>query len=115
MEHSFKRAANGELAVEELRKAQDSEQAESAVPDILFLDLKMPVMSGFDVLAWIKARPVFGRLKVVVLSGSNDAQDRVRAAELGAAHYLVKPINEEQLREQMAGVTRSGRAQKEAA
>src|SRR6266404_160025 len=40
-------------------------------PDLLLLDLKMPKMNGFDVLAWLKGRPDMGSLPVVVLSSSS--------------------------------------------
>lgn len=100
LRHAFKRAANGQLAIDALKAALDGPHGAGAIPDILFLDLKMPVMNGFDVLQWIRSGPVFGRTRVVVLSGSNDSADRARASELGAADYLVKPISEKELREQ---------------
>jgi CheY-like chemotaxis protein len=61
-------------------------------PVLMFLDLKMPVMNGFDVLAWIRERVLAFPLQVMVLSGSDDPRDRARALELGAEDYLVKPI-----------------------
>src|SRR5688572_6594862 len=59
-------------------------------PKVVFLDLQLPLKSGFDVLHWLKAsgleKPV-----IVVLSSSNSPHDRTRSAELGAADYAVKP------------------------
>ena len=62
-------------------------------PFLIFLDLKMPVMSGFDVLQWLKNSGL--KPQVIVLSGSNDQADRSRAFSLGATDYLVKPISSE--------------------
>jgi CheY-like chemotaxis protein len=61
-------------------------------PLLVFLDLKMPIVSGFEVLTWLGGQDIRRKLKVVVLSGSDDKSDRERAAKLGAAHYMVKPI-----------------------
>jgi len=69
------------------------------MPDLIFLDLKMPVMNGFEVLEWIRQQPFAGSFQVIVLSGSDHQEDQERAQALGACHYLVKPIRAEQLRE----------------
>jgi len=98
--HTLKRARNGKLAVEALKEAIEAPEA-GVLPHIIFLDLKMPIMGGFDVLEWIRSSPASGRSSVVVLSGSDEAADRAKASELGAHSYLVKPITESQLREQL--------------
>lgn len=61
------------------------------LPDLLVLDLKMPRLGGFEVLAWIQERPEFKRLPAVVMSSSNQERDIQRARGLGAADYFVKP------------------------
>ncbi len=61
-------------------------------------------MSGFDVLAWIRQRPTFAAMKVVMLSGSAAASDTARAAELGANDYLVKPPNTAELQRVLQGI-----------
>lgn len=60
-------------------------------PDLIFLDLKMPNMNGFEVLEWIRDNPMNPPLKVIVLTGSEEPADRVKAQDLGAAAYLIKP------------------------
>lgn len=57
---------------------------------VLFLDIKMPRMTGHDVLEWVRAQPRLGGLKVVMLSSSDDPTDLARAKELGADGYLIK-------------------------
>lgn len=71
-------------------------------PDLVFLDLKMPTLTGFDVLAWIREHRFVPPLDVSVLSGSEHASDVQRAKELGASAYYVKPLTAEQLRSRFA-------------
>jgi CheY-like chemotaxis protein len=86
------RAANGKLAIQMLEEIFNGDPQPQRAPDFVFLDLKMPVMSGFEVLEWIKHSHNSKGLRVIVLSGSNDQADRARAEGLGASEYLVKPI-----------------------
>jgi len=67
-------------------------------PDLVFLDLKIPSFTGFEVLAWIRERLFDPALDVAVLSGSEHASDIQRAHALGATGYYVKPLSVEQLR-----------------
>jgi CheY-like chemotaxis protein len=73
-----------------LQSAFDAE--EQSLPETIFLDLKMPLMNGFEVLEWMSTQPFAHSIRVVVLSGSEQQHDRQRASELGAAEYVVKPI-----------------------
>jgi len=60
------------------------------LPDMIFLDLKMPGRDGFDVLAWIRHEQK-SKVPVAVLTSSPEEIDRKRARELGADCYLLKP------------------------
>jgi len=60
------------------------------IPSALILDLKMPHLDGFQVLEWLQSRPPFGHLLVLVHSGSDLEEDKLRAMQLGAAAYFVK-------------------------
>lgn len=94
---SFVRARNGKIAIEMLQSG-----AECGQPvEVLFLDLKMPVMSGFEVLEWLRSANLTKNPRVLVLSGSNDHTDRLRAVSLGAADYIVKPISASDLRQRI--------------
>lgn len=64
---------------------------EYPVPSLLFTDLSMPHMNGFDLLRWLRARPEFSSLPVIVLTGSQGDIDMKQACQLGADSYLVKP------------------------
>src|SRR6266404_4421712 len=66
-------------------------------PALFFLDLKMPLMDGFDVLAWLRARPASKSMPVIVLTSSNQEKDIEQAKQLGADDYRVKPQQFEDL------------------
>jgi CheY-like chemotaxis protein len=60
-------------------------------PHLICLDIKMPRMSGFDVLAWIRHRPRYAALPVVVFTSSDQQADIDKAYRLGANAYITKP------------------------
>lgn len=74
---------------------------EYPLPSLLLLDIKMPFMSGFEVLAWKRAHPEFQDLPAVVLTSSEMSRDIEEAYRLGAKEYLVKPSTFEGLVEQV--------------
>jgi len=90
--------SNGEVAINYLKGLDEfSDRTLYPLPQFIFLDLKMPVMGGFDVLQWIKNNSAI-QIPVSVLSSSPEDQDMRRARELGAACYLIKPPTPEKLR-----------------
>jgi CheY-like chemotaxis protein len=88
-------AIDGAAAVHHLEGVLDGTAPH---PDFIFLDLKIPTFTGFEILAWIRDRPFNPPLDVAVLSGSEHASDIQRAHALGASAYYVKPLSVEQLR-----------------
>jgi len=70
---------------------------EFPLPDLLLLDLKLPHISGFQVLQWLRQQPCLKRLLVVVLSSSGRPEDMARAYSLGANAYLTKPHEPKEL------------------
>ena len=87
---SFHHATDGAQAIDFLENASRSE--EPSLPQIIFLDLKMPTVNGFEVLDWINKQTFSSQIQVIVLSGSEYEEDKQRAEKLGAAAYLVKPV-----------------------
>src|SRR5688572_32912528 len=65
---SLLRAENGKVAIELLKESRSAGEA----PILIFLDLKMPVLSGFEVLEWLRFSDFERAPRVIVLSGSND-------------------------------------------
>ena len=61
-------------------------------PDLVLLDILMPVMDGFEVLQKLKEKQEWKDIKVIVLSALNSNEDIVRAFNLGADDFITKPI-----------------------
>jgi CheY-like chemotaxis protein len=74
-----------------------SDRRRYPMPGLIILDIKMRLMDGFEVLAWVQTRPDLQKLPAVILTGSSDERDRKRALELGALDYRVKPQKNGQL------------------
>jgi CheY-like chemotaxis protein len=69
------------------------------LPVVMLLDLKLPRLSGLELLEWMQRQPGLNHLPVVVLTSSRENRDLERAYELGANSYLVKPVAFESLLE----------------
>jgi CheY-like chemotaxis protein len=83
--------ADGEETIAFLRRQLPArDRTESLLPDLLLLDLRMPVKDGFDVLKWLRAQHV-NRMTVVVLTDTMQPDHIRRALELGADLFQVKP------------------------
>lgn len=65
------------------------------LPKVIFLDLKLPLVDGFEVLRRIKSDERTKIIPVVILSSSRETKDIARAYELGANSFIVKPVDAE--------------------
>jgi signal transduction histidine kinase/CheY-like chemotaxis protein len=65
--------------------------AESEAPDVILSDIGLPGMDGYELARQLRARPAFGRVVLVALSGYGRDEDRRLAAEAGFDHHMVKP------------------------
>lgn len=74
-----------------LHQGAYADQEKYPLPFVIFMDLKLPYLDGFEVLSWIRAQPALQSIVVVVLSGSDETRDHQKAYALGARTYLVKP------------------------
>jgi DNA-binding response OmpR family regulator len=79
--HTVWLAADGEAGLQVTREV---------LPDIVFLDIRLPRMDGFQVLAALRGDPATAALPVVILSNYGSDEMRQRGMELGARDYLVK-------------------------
>jgi CheY-like chemotaxis protein len=70
-----------------------SERAEWPLPALLLLDLAMPGLDGFGVLEWIRQRPEYNNVIVVILTMYKDSRNIERAYRMGANSFLAKPDN----------------------
>ena len=84
-----------------IRKAENGLEAMREIiaekPNLIFLDIMMPIMDGFQVLEQIRKNPDYASIKVVVLSAINSNEDIVKAYNLGANDFITKPIMLEKL------------------
>lgn len=87
-------ASNGEEAMFCLRKRGKYHAAQR--PDLILLDLNMPIMDGREVLAQIKADPDLKRIPVVVLTTSKAEEDILKTYNLHANCYITKPVDLDQ-------------------
>jgi diguanylate cyclase (GGDEF)-like protein len=66
-------------------------------PDVVFLDINMPEVDGFEILQTIRASRTTQHLPVIVLTSNTDAATKLKALELGATDFLEKPIDSSEL------------------
>jgi CheY-like chemotaxis protein len=91
---------DGEAAIRWLKeKAASSGPGDPDRPWVIILDLKMPRISGLEVLEWIRRQPDWRRIPVIAFTSSRESEDIRRAYELGVNSYMVKPVPFDQLRE----------------
>jgi CheY-like chemotaxis protein len=83
---------NGEEAIKYLSgRGPYTDRDSYPLPALLLLDLKMPLLNGFELLAWLQRQLDLRTLPAVVLSSSGFDFDIQRALQLGARDYMVKP------------------------
>ncbi len=81
-------ARDGRSALEEIREHH---------PNLMLLDIMMPVMDGWSVLEQMQAIPPEDRPRVIVVSARSSLRDRAKAAQLGADAFVPKPFNVDDL------------------
>jgi len=81
----------------EVRIAHDGEQALDTMrnfrPDVAFLDIGMPLLSGYEVAEAVRAEPWGREMKLIAVTGWGQADDKQRARTAGFDQHLVKPID----------------------
>jgi len=96
---------DGQAAIQYLSGDADyADRARYPIPFLILLDLRLPKLSGFEVLAWIRDQPELAGLIIVVLTGSEQVLDITKAHDLGANSYLVKPGDFNELVEMVKGI-----------
>lgn len=87
--HDVRMATNGEQALDEVRAFH---------PEVVFLDIGLPRLDGYEVARRLRTRPEGKDVKLVALTGWGHEEDRQRSREAGFDHHLVKPVNARTLR-----------------
>ena len=89
----FHIAVDGSEVIRYLRgEGKFSDRTAFPFPRFMLLDLKMPLVSGFDVLEWLRNHPDCRVVPTIVMSASKLDIDVKRAYQLGANAYFVKPV-----------------------
>ncbi len=66
---------------------------EGNCPALIITDMRMPLMSGNEFLAFLKSNPLYKSIPVIILSSAEGTDERIRAFEAGADDYIVKPFS----------------------
>lgn len=85
---------DGEVAIQYLKgRGRYADRTQFPIPQIFLLDLKMPRVNGFEVLAWRQRRAQWKCLPTIVLTASYSGEDINQAYKLGANSFLTKPAD----------------------
>ena len=71
---------------------------QSAPPDLILLDIMMPVMNGYEVAQKLKSDPNTAPIPIILVTALNDISDRVKGLEAGADDFLTKPVDKSELK-----------------
>jgi two-component system, chemotaxis family, response regulator Rcp1 len=88
-------AKDGRMAMDIFKKENVSPNV--SVPDLVILDLNLPKVHGFDILAYMKATPNLRSIPVVVMTGSLNREDEKRARSMGVTDYCNKPATADEM------------------
>jgi two-component system, NtrC family, sensor kinase len=102
-------AGDGQEAVRFLQKTVGSETE----IDLVLLDMRMPAMSGLDVLAWIRSHPDLRYTRVVLLTAAAGSHEKVEALSAGADDYITKPYYPQELLARVKTILRTQQLEKQ--
>ena len=91
MDNHIKFISNGQEALDFLLNLEASSMADELIA--LFLDLKLPSLSGLELLQRLRLRDEFQHLPVIVMTSSNDPKDLEECSRLKVTNYVSKPVS----------------------
>jgi DNA-binding response OmpR family regulator len=108
IKHTLER--NGEAAVETASAGDVAlRMAAERIPDLIILDLNLPVVSGVDVCRILRSRPDTAQTPIIMLTARTSESDRVSGLDSGADDYVTKPFSLRELAARVRAVMRRGR------
>lgn len=87
--YNVRLTTNGKLAIE---------SAKRKCPDLFILDVKMPILNGYEVCKILKSDPVTKNAPVIFITGSIESDDREKGYAVGGIGYLIKPFDSHALK-----------------
>ena len=103
---------NGDARVDIVERGDTAVQAVLAeVPDLVVLDINLPIVNGFDVCRMLRARPATSHVPIIMLTARGAETDRVSGLEIGADDYITKPFSLRELVARVKAVLRRGAAE----
>ena len=92
VQHSLRVLRDGNEAVAYLNgEGVHADRGLHPLPAVIFLDLRLPLQSGLEVLKWIKSQSSLAQIPVIILTSSRSPEEMEAAYRLGANSYLAKP------------------------
>ena len=76
------------------------------IPDLVISDLNVPKLNGLELIAQIKASDFFNSIPIMILSGEDSSEMRIKCLNAGADDYVVKPFNPRELEERIRVILR---------
>ncbi len=77
------------------------------IPDLILTDINMPVIDGWNLLTNLKMSMFFKKIPVIILSGIEKSNERIKFLQAGAEDYLVKPFSPEELRLKLINISKN--------
>ncbi len=108
IKHALER--DGHIRVDLVRTGDEALKAVvDAPPDLIILDLNLPVLSGFEVCRILRSRPLTRQLPIIMVTARTNEIDRVSGLDLGADDYVTKPFSPRELAARVRAVLRRRR------
>jgi DNA-binding response OmpR family regulator len=112
--HTLER--NGEMVVEVASSGDQAlKLASEHPPDLVVLDLNLPVLGGLEVCRLLRTRPATARVPIIMLTARGTEGDRVTGLDAGADDYITKPFGLRELSARVRAVLRRGKGEDPAA
>jgi len=102
--HVFTSVYNGSQLMDLLLKKGVYYTAATVSPDLIIMDIDLPVISGFEVIQEMKSRDKLKNIPVYFLTDNREKENEIKARQLGASGYFIKPLKYTELQEIVNGI-----------
>jgi DNA-binding response OmpR family regulator len=76
------------------------------IPDVIVADIDMPEMNGYEFIDQVRSSGFLNNIPLIMLSGNDTSEPRIRCLEAGADDYMIKPFNPRELAARINGILR---------